>query len=177
MVRTPVWWMLLIVALLSSGCTSAGEPRPAPTERPLVEGRCPRDGAGLIGPLREDDPYAGSLPPNGFRAARVIRCLDDQGLQQDDGTSIYTVTESSAEVSPGLLESLALPDEGPLGPNTVCPAQARSLLYLLLVDATGRGYQPRIPITPCHDPRPEVDQAVEAMTWRTETTFTIKHRD
>jgi hypothetical protein len=51
---------------------------------------------------------------------------------------------------------------------------ARSVLYLLLVNADGLAYHPQTPITPCHDPRPEVEQAVADLPWRLRATFEVK---
>jgi hypothetical protein len=173
MVRT-VWSLLAGIVLLGAGCAIAGEPRPAPTVGPLVEARCPRDGAGMVGPKRGDDPYAGTLPPDGFIPVSVVRCVDDLGrYDEDKGITVYTIDESTAAVSPALLTALALPDERRPG-DVTCPMAIRSVLYLLLVNADGLAYHPQTPITPCREPRPEVEQALADLQWRFRPSFEVE---
>ncbi|GAB3754988.1 hypothetical protein [Microlunatus parietis] len=174
---TSLWWVLLIIVLVTAGCTPPPphEPRPAPILRPLVDGRCPRDGVGLIQPLEDADPYRGSLPPEGFRPVTAIRCTGNLGRSQN-GYEIFDVTEYSTAVTPELLAALALPDEVPKRADFGCPENLEPTLFLLLVDATERGYRPRVPITPCGRPLSEVKRVVEAMPWRAQAKFTIKHR-
>ncbi|MFC7625125.1 hypothetical protein [Microlunatus sp. GCM10028923] len=177
MARTSLWWVLLIIILSIAGCTvpPRPEPRPVPIQRPLVDGRCPRDGIEPMRPIDEGDPYLGSLPPEGFRPDTVVRCTVSPGRHQN-GYELIDVTESSAAVTPELLTALALPDEVPERADFGCPENLEPTLHLLLVDATGRGYRPRIPVTPCHRPLAEVRRAIEALPWRVTAKFTIKQR-
>jgi hypothetical protein len=105
----------------------------------------------------------------------VIRCTGNLG-HSENGYEVFPVTEYSAAVTPELQAALALPDEVPKRADFGCPENMEETLYLLLVDATGRGYRPRVPITPCRRPLPEVKQVVETRPWRAGAKFTIKHR-
>lgn len=174
MARTAWWSPLAGIALLCAvGCGPAGEPRPEPTVGPLVEARCPRDGAGMLG--LDVDEYAGSLPPEGFVAVTAVRCVDDGGsYDEDERTTVVTIRESTAAVSPALLTALGLPDDRQLGWHEACPMNARSMLYLLLVNADGLAYHPQTPITPCGEPRPEVERAAADLPWRWKATFEVE---
>jgi hypothetical protein len=105
----------------------------------------------------------------------VLRCSDDGGRSQPDNSTVYTVTELSAEPSPDLFTALALGDEPPPDdPREACPARATPVLYLLLVDETKAAYRPWIPRNWCGDPREEVAFAVDELGWTTRRVFLVK---
>lgn len=134
--------------------------------------QCPSAGAGLVPPYEDGGPYAsgaraGSVPPD-VAFDTVLWCSSDDGLSQPDGTIVDTITELSAEPSPALSAALELGDEPPPNnPSEVCPANATPVLYLLLVDDSDTAYRPRIPLTWCGIPRPEVTAAVDDHSWTT----------
>jgi hypothetical protein len=105
----------------------------------------------------------------------VLRCEDDAGRWQPDHSTVYVITELSAEPSPELFAALELGDEPPpVNPREVCPARAMPVLYLLLVDDTMTAYRPRIPRNWCGDPREEVSFAVDELGWTTRKVFLVK---
>ncbi|GAB3754984.1 hypothetical protein [Microlunatus parietis] len=167
-------WLAALL-MITYGCVSADtmSPRPSPTPAPLVDGRCPRDGDGVVHPDVPDDPYLGGLAPAGFVATGVIRCLVDEPLTRKDGRFDYLVRELVGAPSDVLSQALSLPDDRVPGWHEACPARAEIPIRLLLVDATGQGYWPRIPITWCHEARSEVYAAVEAIAWRERTSFRV----
>lgn len=166
-------WLVAALLMITYGCVpiSTRNPRPSPTVAPLVEGRCPRDGDGLIPPNAPDDPYAGGLAPSGFVATGVIQCQVDEPVTRKDGRLGYPVRELSGGPSAELETALALPDDDDQG--GVCPARYVPPLHLLLIDANGLGYWPRIPITSCHEARPEIYAAVGGIAWRDFDRFEV----
>jgi hypothetical protein len=169
MTRTAWLGMLLSITLLGSACASSLWPdRPPPVIKPLVDGHCPRDGAGLV--WASVDTYLGSLPPDGFQPVKVVRCVERQSTQRKDGTFLHRIEELSGTPSPRLLKTLQLPDGAPADDvgrvrGGGCPAREMERVFLLLVNAEGRGYQPRMPVTFCFEPRPEVMAALGAIPW------------
>ncbi|MFC7623461.1 hypothetical protein [Microlunatus sp. GCM10028923] len=126
-------------------------------------------------PFEQAEVYAGSLPQVGFRPTDVVRCVvADSATQRDDGSMIYRISQETGTLTTELVQRLRWPDSAPpTRPNAACDASARPILYLLLVDTTGRGYRPRIPLDWCGEPRPEVTQAVQAVEWRTTGTYEV----
>ncbi|MFC7625126.1 hypothetical protein [Microlunatus sp. GCM10028923] len=167
------WLVALLMITYGCGTDTGWSPRPAPTPAPLVKGECPRDGDGLIHPQVPDDQYAGGLPPADFVPTQVIRCVVDGPETRKDGRLGYTVEELVGTPSDDLSQALSLPDDGQSGWHEVCPARAEIPIRLLLVDAAGQGYWPRIPITWCHEARSEVSRAVAAISWRERATFQV----
>lgn len=161
------WLVALFMIMYGCAPISTWTPRPSPTVAPLVEGHCPRDGDGLV------PPADGGLAPAGFVATGVIRCLVDSPLTRKDGRLVYTVRELSGELSPELATALTLPDDGPRSWIEVCPARGFIAIQLLLLDAGGQGYWPRIPNTWCSEPRTEVYEAVDAIAWRDVDSFEV----
>lgn len=109
--------------------------------------------------------------PEGFQPVSMVRCTSAP-LPSDRGDR-HLVTEATAPITSPLLEALSLPDLTWLPPRAACPANFVPVTPLLLVDSSGRAHRPRIPITPCHNPREEVDRAVAAAAWATVRVFEV----
>ncbi len=129
-------------------------------------------------PFADGGPYAtgarAGVLPTDAKFASVLRCSDDGGRWQPDNSTVYTITESSAEPSPELLAALTLVDEPPPDdPRMACPARAMPVLYLLLVDDIATAYRPRIPRNWCGDPRDEVTFAVDELGWTIRRVFLV----
>lgn len=166
------------VALLSAGCSAAPSDVREGTRPTLpaagTRARCPSSAAELpstddfgrmIGPGRL---------PDGFRPVRALRCTWTEVYLDDAATrSEVTVRESrSSSVPPGLSASLELPDQElvPLS-HAACSAVATAPEYLVLVDADGDAFMPRLPETPCRDPRREVARAIADLAWTEHRTY------
>lgn len=106
--------------------------------------------------------------PDGFRPVRVVRCTWDEHYIDDAATRLEIRLEESRSpsISTELSASLELPDqEFARFSNMACPAIALSPQYLIFIDAAGRAVMPRLPESPCGDPRDEVARALADVKW------------
>jgi hypothetical protein len=112
--------------------------------------------------------------PNGFRPTHAVRCTWSETYLDDAATRAeVTVEESrSAVITPILSASLELPDQE-FAPHShvACSAVATAPTYLILVDAEGEALAPRLPESPCGDPRDEVARALADLQWTAHRTY------
>lgn len=81
----------------------------------------------------------------------------------------------SPSITAALSASLDLPDqEFTPGSHMACAAVATAPEYLILVDAHGKAFSPRLPQSPCSDPRDEVARAVADLPWGQPKTYRFK---
>lgn len=164
--------------LLAAGCSAVTPDyrdgtRPTQTAAPSRV-RCPKSAAQLpasddlgrmIGPGRV---------PDGFRPVRVVRCTWSETYLDDPATRSRITMEElrSPTVTTALSASLELPDQE-LVPSSrmACAAIATDPQYLILVAAEGRAFVPRLPESPCRDPRAEVVRALADLQWTDHQTY------
>lgn len=134
---------------------------------------CPRNGEGLVPPF--DGKPATTAPPHALTPERVIRCAVDPAVQERaDGSLDYTVRQQETRATASLLDALALPDTPrPSSGNVQCDANAEPIVYLLLVDASGKALKPHVPADWCGSPRPEVVNELQHASWRTTQTYHV----
>lgn len=167
--------------LLSAGCSAVGPDyldgtRPAQLAT-ATRDHCPssvdqipsRDNFGqFIGPGRL---------PDGFRPVRAVRCTWDERYFNDAATRSEITMEEfrSPSVTAALSASLLLPDqEFTPGSHMACSAVATAPEFLILVDANGQAFSPRLPQTPCSDPRDEVARATADLPWAEHKSYHFK---
>ena len=112
--------------------------------------------------------------PDGFRPVRVVRCTWGETYLDDPATrALVTVEESrSSSITVALSASLELPDqELAPGSHLACAAVATSPELLILVDADGKAFSPRLPESSCRDPRDEVARAMTGLPWTPYRTY------
>lgn len=78
----------------------------------------------------------------------------------------------SPSITAALSASLDLPDrEFTTESRAACPAVAIAPEYLILVNADGKAFSPRLPQSPCNDPRDEVGRATADLPWAKYKTY------
>jgi hypothetical protein len=159
--------LLLAAALVLSSCAlDANLTRDAPVpaiEAPVVAARCPTTATAV------EDVDVPTIPggsrPAGFRATDVLRCTIET-TEDDEGRTTSTVTVDRAPATGELERALELPDQVFVDPEQgVCTADAVLLPLLLLTDGNERAYRPRLPLTACAKPRPELVRALAGLTF------------
>jgi hypothetical protein len=153
--------LLLLCVLVLAGC-AGGRTTPRYLYPPLAA--CPAVNPHV--PLAPPAPLAA-----GFRPVAAAKCTFDpvaiaspQGVRGD--WAWRTVQRSDGPFD-ALVSALRTPPETHRGGRLACPASIQAVFYLALTDASGHTVVPAIPATPCGFRLAAVDQAVEAMTWRT----------
>jgi hypothetical protein len=112
--------------------------------------------------------------PQGFRPVHALRCTWSETYLDDAATRAEVTVEElrSSTITPTLSASLELPDqELAPGSHRACPAVATAPTYLILVDAEGEALAPRLPGSPCGDPREEVARAIADVQWTKHRTY------
>ena len=156
--------VLVLVASLAS-CSLDDRVRDAPldrTEASVVSARCPSK-AKDVEDFSVPGLPSGAAPAN-FEAKRVLQCSVESN-DQGNGKMTYVVTVSDGAMTADLQAALQLPDQEFVHPeNGVCSADAILMPLLLLSDGSGRAYRPRLPLTACSKPRPELLRALNDLS-------------
>jgi hypothetical protein len=159
--------LLLAGVLVLSSCALDDQlTRDAPVpqvEAPVVAARCPTT-ATAVEDVDVPTIPSGS-PPAGFRATTVLRCTIET-TQDDAGRTTSAVTVDRASSTVELDQALELPDQVFVDPEQgICSADAVLLPLLLLTDGGERAYRPRLPLTACAKPRPELVRALAGLAF------------
>lgn len=176
--------VVVAVAVVMTGCSYPAPPpevRVTPTvpvaAALIVAPRCPRDGAGLA--HGQGRAIVAGSQPKGFVVVRVIRCAVIGERQRADGAEVSTIQQEFGNSSATLLDALGLYDlQAPTPtsakqPAVACPASYTFPFFLLLVDKTDHAYRPRIPVDSCHNPQQSVVDALTAIAWTSNGTFSV----
>jgi hypothetical protein len=146
-------WLLVIVLTLPACADDAtgGGSLLAQTSRP-----CPAVDA--LTPRRTTEPL-----PGGFQPVSAVRCTFQVTLGAPDGFD-WVAAQRSTGPFDALVHALRLPPEKPSG-DSVCPAVMLPPHLLALTDAAGTTLVPALPGGVCGSAIPEVDSALDALTW------------
>lgn len=165
----------LAAALALAGCfTGPREVRTTAPTAEIVGPQCPNDGVGLV---TDASLTGGGRAPDDFVITRAVRCEVSPQGQARDGGIVFLITQETGPAPATLLDALSLPDQVGMGPGVACPADQPPFRYLLLVDRDDRAYRPRLPIQPCARVRVEVAEAIDAIDWQAERSFTVTRPD
>lgn len=158
--------LMLVVGLILSSCAlDDNRVRDAPDaglEAPVVAARCPTQ-ATDVGDTSVPSIASGSRPV-GFTDTGLLRCTIDV-TEGGDRTTTYSTTVDQGPVSVRLEQALKLADRVFVDPdNGVCSADGVPLPLLLVTDTNARAYRPRLPVTACGKPRPELARAMAELS-------------
>jgi hypothetical protein len=163
--------VLTAFLLMLAGC-GAGGTAPAPAVRYLAPPavNCPATAGARPG--RAEPLAAGFVPVSASRCTFTL--VIDQPSDKvrasppvrRGGWEWQTVQRSRGPFDT-LVKSLRTAT--PAGPGKVCPDVLHAPTVLTLTDAAGHIVVPAIPATSCDVPDPAVQQAIDRMTWTTDT--------
>ncbi|MGI5151742.1 hypothetical protein ACQEVC_36180 [Plantactinospora sp. CA-294935] len=149
---------VLVAALAVAACSNVSGRAPYLTQ-PAAS--CPAVD-GLAG-QRSADPV-----PADFRPVSAVRCTFRLTVAQSAGSPSSGVTWVAGQRSAGpfddLVRALRLPPPETTG-DLACPAVFVMPVLLALTDASGTTLLPALPATVCGTPLPEVQSALDALTW------------
>jgi hypothetical protein len=149
----------VLVAVLAAAACSNGSGRKPYLTQPAAS--CPTVD-GLAG-RRSADP----LPAN-FRPVSAIRCTFRLTVAQSAGSAssgfAWVAVQRSAGPLDDLVRALHLPPQEQHG-EPKCAAVFVMPVLLALTDASGNTLLPALPGTVCRAPLPEVQSALDALTW------------
>lgn len=150
---------LVLVAVLAVAACSNGSGRAPYLTQPAAS--CPTVD-GLAG-QRSADPL-----PTDFRPVSAVRCTFRQTVAQSAGSPssgfAWVAAQRSAGPFDDLVRALHQPPQEQNG-EPVCAAVFVMPVLLALTDASGNTLLPALPGTVCRTPLPEVQSALDALTW------------
>jgi len=152
--------LLALAGLTVSGCSPDRRTEPRYLYPPAAA--CP--------PVREQADAGEILPlAVGFRPISAVRCDFDvvAGLRSAGPNGVrheYTMYRSQGPLD-ALVAALRIPPPTYAGDDLICTLQLESPVFLALTDGSGQTVVPAIPATPCGFRLPEVDAAIQAITW------------
>jgi hypothetical protein len=149
----------VLVAVLALAACSTGSARALYLTQPAVS--CPA--VDELAGRRSADPL-----PAGFRPVSAVRCTFRLTVAQSAGSPSSGFAWAAAQRSAGpfddLVRALQLPPQEQNG-AAACPAVFVMPVLLALTDASGNTLLPALPGTVCGAPLPEVQSALDALTW------------
>ena len=162
--------------------TQSGAPNSGPATTPgqVGGGQAYQSTGGGSCPTSATDPAIAKLRgvttesvlPKGFNAVAAVRCSIEQHAVPGDGTWQFDVAQRASS-GPGLADFLRLlqqPNEStPTNEQIACPADLLVLPDFGLVGSDGTVIRPKLPLTVCGQPLPNVLTALSALPWKTET--------
>jgi hypothetical protein len=147
-------WLAAAVAMLAAcGQNQVPGDRVEPGPPVWVEPACPKPDPNQPMVISPGMSATRGRIPDDFATAWVLRC----GLQ---GRS----ERADASVG-GLVDLLRRPSDPRAGDGTVCPAHYLERPYVALVNAEGKAILPEIPTDKCSQPRQEVLDFLNAMSF------------
>jgi hypothetical protein len=165
---------------------SAGAHAPAQNLTPSVVpgpgqidgGRAYQSAGGSSCPSSATDPAiarlravtAESALPKGFDTVAVVRCLIDERAVAGDGSWQFAVAQRASAGLADLLRLLQQPNaSAPARTQIACPADLLMVPDFGLVGSDGTVVRPKLPLTVCGAPMPNVLTALNGLPWKTET--------
>jgi hypothetical protein len=171
----------VLLAALAAGCasTEAVTTPAAPvqtTPGAVGGGYAYQHAAGTTCPAASTDLAIGQLRkitaetalPKDFHAVAVVRCMTDEQAVPGDGTWQFAIAQRASGNLTSLLALLRRPDQSP-SPNVACAAELLLVPAFGLVGSDGTVIRPRLPVTECGVPLPDVLTALSDQPWKTET--------
>jgi hypothetical protein len=107
--------------------------------------------------------------PAGFHPVRVVRCVSESHMISGDGEWQYVDAQTADSALAPFLAALKLPSETPPAGNYACTAVGILIPPFALVDASGAIVHPKLPMSYCNAPLPQVLNTLRDLPWRTET--------
>jgi hypothetical protein len=105
-----------------------------------------------------------------FRPVSAVRCVvglvfaTTPATRSPGGLAERRLARSSGPFD-ALVAALRTPPPTHSGGDLICTLQYEVPVFVALTDATGRTVVPAVPATPCGFRLPEVNAAIDAMTW------------
>jgi hypothetical protein len=151
---------LVSLAVLAAVACSSGIRGSAPYLRQSTVA-CPAVDA--LAPQRSADPL-----PADFRPVSAVRCtfglIVNRSAAPPSGGVAWSVAQRSTGPFDDLVRALRLPPPEQDGVRA-CPAIFVLPVLVVLIDASGRAIVPALPGTGCGTPLPEIESALDALTW------------
>ncbi|MFL6123417.1 hypothetical protein [Actinophytocola sp.] len=169
--------MLGTVALVLGTAIACGRPTDQPERPRAAEGKAPVWVEASCPATRVDPPRAvqdgGGIPAD-FTPVAVMRCREETRRIPGEGSWVVRVTERADAPVPDLVDMLRRPSDPPPPADTACTLELRTVPYFVLVDAGGRALLPAVPTTACGQPREEVPDFLDTLTYRTVTETRVR---